>query len=230
MHIYEDQKNQAKCGKHREIQRGTPANHTNSLECGRVTGTFCQHVTLDIQFYKAEPGCLYLYHSLDASCVVLRKPEPERELCRCHYHGNYWCPILQFPPVSRNATCYISLRVCVFPGLYRLHSLSRVHSHRFCGLPGKQEDPPPQMVQNCPNILNIFHSLTLWFILPHTVFILTPTLWICFKVVTLWVFAGWMSASWSLKGKRFTSLGYRKRWVQLPPACSFSSKRVKTNV
>lgn len=40
-------------------------------------------------------------------------------------------------------------------------------------------------------------------------------------------FAGLMSASWSLKGKHFTSLGFRKRWVWCPAACSSSSKGLK---
>ena len=45
-----------------------------------------------------------------------------------------------------------SVCVCVggFTGFHRLHSFSRVHCHRFCGLPGKQEDPSPKMVDVCP--------------------------------------------------------------------------------
>lgn len=52
-----------------------------------------------------------------------------------------------YPIMPCAASHAVYVCVCVILGLYRLHSLSWVHSHRVCGLPGKQEDPPPQMVQ-----------------------------------------------------------------------------------
>lgn len=41
---------------------------------------------------------------------------------------------------------------------------------------------------------------------------------------TSWFFAGLMLASWSSKGKPFTSSGFRKRWAQRPHACTFPLK------
>ncbi len=127
--------------------------------CGKVTGTYCVLLLLWSR-YSSHCASLYQTETTCSVCSVLwflriggLVWNKQVTLCRCHHHGDYWwptCPPAVNPPVSHNTMSCLSLCVCVcvcvFAGFHRLHCLSRVHSHRVCGLSGKQEDPPPQMV------------------------------------------------------------------------------------
>lgn len=65
----------------------------------------------------------------------------------------------QLPACCKSACHLINYQcncvcLCVCAGLHRLHCLSRIHCQGVRGLPRKQEDPPPQMVQMCLLDLN----------------------------------------------------------------------------
>lgn len=150
MQICEDQKEQGRGG---DSQSDVEA-HKQTIG-GRVTGTYCvfSHSGVLITFTFSH----YIKVSLYCLCLspADRHCELRKQVCRCHFHGDYYCPFapLLLAYLYPIMLCAASHSPCVFSGLYRLHSLSRVHSHWFCGLPGKQEDPPPQMVQKCPYML-----------------------------------------------------------------------------
>lgn len=151
-----------------DVQRGAPAEERRSTDDKQsVTRTYC----VLLLFWSSYWFHFVALHQTESTCSVFSVPcswchllqiggveawNKQMLLCRCHYHGDYWwppCLPAVNPPVSHNALSCLSLcehLFCVIAGFHRLHSLSRVHSHRVCGLPGKQEDPPPQMVQICP--------------------------------------------------------------------------------
>lgn len=148
--------------KKKKKKRGRP---DDTQRCGRLIWTYCfvllcWRLVCVILFHyikQSQPCSVFSFFDASYCKLVGLKIEIKEGFCV----GAITMEIIDGPFASlllvhllNSVPCFSFWMCvfCVFAGFHRLHSLSWVYSHRVCGLPGKQEDPPPQMVMEIKSI------------------------------------------------------------------------------